>query len=189
VIEFNEIVANNTISIEQLFAACARGGTDREWEQLTRSSHMLVTGVLWNVASRYTKPSQALIEDLVQDTWLTICLRGPTILAELNRASEKKASAYGLLKVISANVARDHFKSQRRQRRSAEGRPDAPLDEILAVNTPRSPMGASEAERDILVREIDEILQSLNRASGREHDRRIFWLYYRHGFTAQEIAC
>jgi len=52
-----------------------------------------------------------------------------------------------------------------------------------------SSRGASaELEREILFKEIDRILKTLAHEPNFERDYKIFWLYYRQGFTAKAIA-
>ena len=42
-------------------------------------------------------------------------------------------------------------------------------------------------ERSVLLAQLDRRLRSAPEAVG-DRDRALFWLYYRHGFTAEEIA-
>ena len=43
-------------------------------------------------------------------------------------------------------------------------------------------------EQEILLRQIDSCLQSYGEGPIQERDRTVFWLYYRQGLTAKEIA-
>ena len=48
----------------------------------------------------------------------------------------------------------------------------------------RPPSPPSTIEQSILLRELDQHLAS----AGTDRDRTIFWLYYRQGYTAKDIA-
>lgn len=78
-------------------------------------------------------------------------------------------SAYGFLRVVASNVVHNYFKAY-----------PPPSDPI----PPDSVAPAADIEKALRYREIDDFL----RHEAREIDRVVFWLYYRQGLTAKEIA-
>ncbi|HEV7674559.1 MAG TPA: sigma-70 family RNA polymerase sigma factor, partial [Candidatus Angelobacter sp.] len=82
---------------------------------------------------------------------------------------------YGMMKVTAANLAHDYFR-----------RPRPPMTDVDPF-IPDSHSGPASIEREILLREIDDILSEMATPLA-ARDREIFWLYYRQGFTAQAIA-
>jgi len=80
----------------------------------------------------------------------------------------------------------DHARGRLAAKRGA-GRREMPLETYI-----ESAMAGREAmppaEREILLREIDEQLATVSEPAARDRDRQIFWLYYRHGMTARAIA-
>jgi RNA polymerase sigma factor (sigma-70 family) len=96
-------------------------------------------------------------------------------------------SFYGYLKTIAASVTYDHCRAALSKKRSSPAAVEVPADSDSA-RLPETTAGSAESiQRAILLQEIDEVLRLLvgNEAN---RDRRIFWLYYRHGLTAQAIA-
>ncbi|HLW80248.1 MAG TPA: hypothetical protein VKU44_11685, partial [Terriglobia bacterium] len=96
-------------------------------------------------------------------------------------------SFLGYLKVITANTAHDHFKAAHSGKRGA-GRPSEDLNAVQASDALPPLAAAQGIERDILLREVDELLRVRAAGPNAERDRGIFWLYYRQGLTARSIA-
>src|SRR2546430_4909619 len=77
---------------------------------------------------------------------------------------------------MAANTARDYFKAKYSEKRGFELlSAGIRLDDVASFN------GAS-SDQEILLSQIDSALRA------DERDRTVFWLYYRHGFTAREIS-
>jgi DNA-directed RNA polymerase specialized sigma24 family protein len=93
---------------------------------------------------------------------------------------EHSDSIFGLMKAVAFSVAQDHFRAAVAQKRGS-GRHEQSIDSP-AGSAVAGPEGEESIERQVLLREIDELL-----ACSRT-ERRIFWLYYRHGFTTRAIA-
>jgi RNA polymerase sigma-70 factor (ECF subfamily) len=91
-----------------------------------------------------------------------------------------------LLKTIAFSVVQDHFRAQLTEKRGG-GRRQEHLEDVDNAN-PSPARGMRQAEREILLREIDEFLSTVTSPGTRERDRCIFWLYYRHGLTARAIS-
>jgi DNA-directed RNA polymerase specialized sigma24 family protein len=82
---------------------------------------------------------------------------------------------YGMMKVTAANLAHDYFR-----------RPRPPMTDVDPF-IPDSHSGPASIEREILLREIDDILSEMATPLA-ARDREIFWLHHRQGFTAEAIA-
>jgi RNA polymerase sigma-70 factor (ECF subfamily) len=115
-------------------------------------------------------------DDAIQECFLKLeAMRGKPFAGRAPFDCQETALAY--LKVLAANTARDFFRKTTAEKRdsakttSVEER----LPEIVGFDSPK-------LERDVLIRQIDRLL------GGDFQERTIFWLYYRQGFTAKEIA-
>jgi RNA polymerase sigma-70 factor (ECF subfamily) len=170
------------MSLEELILACSAGGDAAAWEEFVRRFHDLIAGVVVRTARRWDSNSPALVDDLIQETYLKICADRKRLLAEFS--PHHPEAFYGYLKVVTANVVHDHFRSSWSQKRG-HGMAEAQVDE---VGIPAPTGGADHVHRDILLREVDDALNSALAESDLKRDRAIFWLYYRFGLTASAIA-
>ena len=130
----------------------------------------------------------AVVDDLVQETYLKLCAADCRIL----RTFEHRApgAIYGFLKVVAANVAHDHFKAAYAAKRgSGEFLGDIEhADTSAGVPSGPCPDDPSSIERAILRKEIDGHLARSVPAADLSRSRLIFWLYYRSGLSASAIA-
>lgn len=175
------------LSSEELIRACVKTGDEAGWEEFVRRFRPVIAGTVMRTARRFRESAPQLIDDLVQDTYLKICANRCRILREFQ--PEADDAIFGLLKTVAFSVAQDYFRGGLTVKRGA-GRHETPLDSF-AESAVAGREGLPEMEREILIREIDELLDEFLAAAeppARERHRQIFWLYYRQGLTAREIA-
>ena len=169
----------SSLSLERLIRACIDTTDTRSWEEFVRLTHDVIAATIFRVARRFGQTSPALIADLVQNTYLKICENRCRALREFH--AEFPEAIFGLMKTIAFSVAHDHFRAELTKTRGG-GHAPQPLDSrdksVVAGGE-----GAAEIQRQVLLREIDDFL-----LAGGSTDRRIFWLYYRHGLTSRAIA-
>src|SRR5262249_2077110 len=144
----------------------------------------VIAGTAWRIARRFGHNNAEAIDDLVQATFLKICANRCRILREFH--AQTPDAIFGLLKTVAFSVVQDQFRSGRARKRG-EGKFDHSLDEY-AQSAIAGREGLPEAERELLLREIDDQLTTGPDVATRERDRQIFWLHYRHGMTARAIA-
>jgi RNA polymerase sigma-70 factor (ECF subfamily) len=152
---------------EELLAACAKLGDVPAWEEFIRRFHPKIATSVRRVARRYPLAPAGLCDDLAQEVYLKLSAGNARLLREFEPRHPGAAFCY--IQVIAANVTHDHFK-----KRNNLPHPDSVPDRPVPPDAPR-------CARD---REIDDLL----REHASENERRIFWLYFRHGLTAKEIA-
>jgi RNA polymerase sigma-70 factor (ECF subfamily) len=171
------------MSLEELLRACAEDGNASQWEEFVGRFHTVIAAVVLRTARRWGNAPSALVDDLIQETYLKIWGDRKRLLSEFR--SDGPERFYGFLSVITANVVHDHFRAERAQKRGS-GQPEESLDDLeIAALCGAS---GSDVHREILLREVDDALCDLLPDEDRVRDRAIFWLYHRHGFTAKEIA-
>ncbi|MGA2809238.1 MAG: sigma-70 family RNA polymerase sigma factor [Terracidiphilus sp.] len=173
------------ISVNDLAKACARSADSAEWEEFLRRSAPLASLVAMRVCRMWTgSSSPAVVDDIVQEIFLKLCEQERRILREFEPRGED--SFLGLLRIISASVANDYFRRKSSAKRG--GRVvTSTLDGDPRTGEAEQANAAASVHRAVLLAELDQRLRAAPETIG-ERDRSIFWLYYRHGLTAEEIA-
>ena len=157
------------------------------WEEFVRRFHRLIATVALRIARRWGDPSPQVIDDVVQETYLKLCAGNFRILRIFK--SHHPDAFYGYLRVVTANIAHDHFKAAHSAKRGS-GTVEVAADAQItsAADTFATGVGVKSSERGILLREVDAVLKRLAAGPHLERDRRVFWMYYRVGLTARAIA-
>lgn len=173
---------------DELIRICVHAGEAAAWEEFIRRFNPLIVSVVLRTARRWGGASPAIVDDLVQETYLKLCTEDCRIL----RTFEPRVSGaiYGFLKIVAANVAHDHFKATRAAKRGS-GEPSGGLeqaDKNTGVAARSCPDNPRSIERAILCKEIDRHLARLLPSADMSRSRLIFWLYYRSGLSASAIA-
>jgi RNA polymerase sigma-70 factor (ECF subfamily) len=175
----------SSLSLEELIRACAESSDQEAWQELIRRIHPVIASTILRTTSRFRETSRAVAEDLVQDTYLRICANGCRLLREFH--GREPEMIFGYLKTVAFNVAMDHFRhgaAAKRGSAAAERSIDAYLESAVPAADRSGPTPGS-MERQIL---LDQIGRHLEDEQVRPNERRIFWLYYRHGMTSRAIA-
>ena len=160
-----------------LIAVCLETGSESAWCELVFRLQPLIASTILRVVRRYNHPNRSVVDDLVQETFLKLCRNEFKALREFDHRHE--ASIFGYVRTVAASAANDYFRAFNAQKRAGEHAVD-PQDLInAAIATDAT------AEDRLLIREIESCLE---RVTDNERDRSIFWLYYRQGFTAVDIA-
>src|ERR1700686_3646400 len=100
-----------SLSAEELVRACAESGNAEAWEEFVRRFRLVIGAAVRRIAYRYGKPNDAMVDDLIQDTYLKVCSDRCRMLRDLK--PQHPDAFFGMLKVTAANVARDHFRRPR----------------------------------------------------------------------------
>ena len=158
----------------EIVHACLKTGDADAWEAFVQRFHPLIVGSISRVVRRFGAPSPALIDDLAQETYLRLCRDNCRSLREFEARHDE--AIFGYLKVIAASVALDHFRARTTQKRQGEVPDDGSHPEASTSSLP--------IEQAALLNELERRLAT----SESERDCAIFWLHYRQGYTARDIA-
>src|SRR5271156_3667595 len=112
-----EVESYSSISIEELVRECSASRSPRAWEEFVRRFHRLIATVTLRTASRLGDSSKQTVDDLIQETYLKLCADDFRILRSFEHQYPDAFTGY--VKVVTANVVRDHFKSFHSQKRGA----------------------------------------------------------------------
>ncbi len=135
-------------------------------------------------ARPYGCTDRAVLEELVQDTYLRICAENFKILRNLK--AQQPAAVYALVKTVAYSTAVDEFRNLYAAKRGGQQR-TVPLDSLVgSLALEKSP--ENQLERQMLLDRLDAYLDSVLPKSTHDRDKAIFWLHFRQGFTAVEIA-
>ena len=172
-------------SVNDLAKACAYSADAAEWEEFLRRCTPLASLVALRVARMWGSGSPtATVDDIVQEVFLKLCEQERRILRAFEPRGED--SFFGLLRIVSGSVANDYFRRLYSTKRGGKA-VTASLHEDAVPSPASGAPHAAQIQRSVLLVELDQKLRSAPEViSGR--DRALFWLYYRQGFTAEEIA-
>jgi RNA polymerase sigma-70 factor (ECF subfamily) len=185
--EYSSATAN------ELTALCADAGNEAAWREFVGRFQRSIALTVLRTARGWGEPTTLLVDDLVQETFLRLCVDNCRLLHGFVERHEN--SMLGYLKAIAANVTHDHFRSEAAQKRGAGLREplgqdlrQAEADLSLREASVHAARRAKQFEIEIQIGEVDRLLRSFPADVLPERDRLIFWLYYREGYTAREIG-
>jgi RNA polymerase sigma-70 factor (ECF subfamily) len=167
-----------SLTAEELIEECTSAGKLDAWKEFVRRFQPLIAGVVVRTAQRYGKFGPALVDDLVQETYLRLCIAEWKRLREFQ--SHNQGTVYGFMKAVARTVTLDYFKAQYAGKRGAGVGNSPNLESALRTAALRDSL-----EDQVLVNEIDDRFAQIAETA---RDRRIFLLYYRQGFTTKAIA-
>lgn len=172
-------------SAEELIYACAESNDTAAWEEFVARFRRPISLSILRIAYQWGNVPHQVVDDLVQETYLKLCCDKCRLLRDFS--VQHPEAILGYIKVIAVNVAHDHFKSLRSQKRGWGE--TAPLIDGFDPEAQSDCVGGQDAiERGILLKQIDDCLEKCCEGPDQERDRLIFWLYYRQGMSAKAIA-
>jgi RNA polymerase sigma-70 factor (ECF subfamily) len=172
-------------SVNDLAKACARSADAAEWGEFVRRCTPLASLVALRISRMWISvPSPAIVDDIVQEVLLKLCEQERRILRDFEPRGED--SFLGLLRTVASSVANDYFRRTHSTKRGGKVVTMALGDDD--VHLPMDGAGpAARMQQATLMAQLDEKLCSAPETIS-ERDRALFWLYYRQGYTAEEIA-
>jgi RNA polymerase sigma-70 factor (ECF subfamily) len=175
----------SSVSANELARICSESTSDEAWREFVRRFQRPIALAVLRTARCWGVQSAALLDDLVQETFLRLCADDCRLLKSF--VPREPDSVIGYLKVVAANVTHDKLRADKTLKRGGSlNRQDsepADLDAVFVAS------GEAEAmDKSIRRREIDRALQSFVPHVLTERDRTVFWLYFEQGFSAREIG-
>jgi RNA polymerase sigma-70 factor (ECF subfamily) len=174
-----------SIPVEELLRRCAVDGDARAWSEFVRRFHRPIASIVVRMAAKWGDASRQTADDLVQETYLKLCANNYRILRQFEHRNPEAFSSF--VKVVAANVVRDHFKFSYSQKRGSNKVDTIAEDSLLPANE-NSAGGVCAIERTVLMQDVQRHLDACIAAPDRERNNRIFWLYYRVGLSAAAIT-
>ena len=175
-----------SLSLKDVVCLCAGSCDDEAWEEFVFRVGRPIGLIIMRTASRWGKPSRALVEDLIQVTYLKLWDGGCHRLRDF--AIQCPEAILGYLKKTAANVTHDYFKHGHSQS-SGGDQPHVSTSEVDPEAGVEAYGSESSIDYGVFLNEIDECLKRSVTGPDQERDRTIFWLYFRQGMSTKEIAC
>ena len=175
----------SSLSLKDVVGLCA-GPCDQEaWEEFVARVGTPLSNVISRTASMWGKTSRALVEDLIQVTYLKLWEGGRNLLHEF--ALQQPEAILGYLKRTAANATHDYFKHRHAQ--SSGGAAVHVSTTDIEPEAGQEVHGSEEKiALEIFLKEIDEHFDNCLAGPDKERDRMIFWLYFRQGLSSKEIS-
>jgi RNA polymerase sigma-70 factor, ECF subfamily len=177
--------ACSSLSLEELVRRCSSTGEIALWDEFVRRLHRLIAKAVHRTAGRMGDLSRQSVDDLIQDTYLKLCANDFRLLREFDHRHE--GAFLGFVQVVAANVVRDHFKALN-VRAKASATDWDPSNEVVTAASEDASGGRASMEREILIHEVSCQLDLCTAGLDQDRNRTVFWLYYRTGLSAREIA-
>jgi RNA polymerase sigma-70 factor, ECF subfamily len=172
------------LSTQELVQLCLSSQDQAPWFEFVCRFRPLIFAVVVKSLRRWATPDRAIIDDLIQDTFLKLCANNYRALRDFDYEHEN--SLFGFLKKVASNVVQDYIRGAYSQKRGS-GREEEELDKVSAT-TPSGGGFADDADRRILISEIKTCLAQHMHEPNFPRDSAIFWLYYQQGLTAKAIS-
>ena len=169
------------LSCEELLR-CVQQAKEDAWKEFIRRFHPVIAASVARIVRQCGLTESEIAEDLIQDVYVKLCDRNCRILREFR--NDREDGLYAFLKVVSANIAGDRCQAAVAAKRGG-GKlvPLSPENEIAAEGE-----FANRIARQLFLAKVEAILVRHTEGLTTVRDQSIFWLYYRQGWTAREIA-
>jgi len=173
------------LSLKDVVCLCAGPCDDEAWEEFVFRVGRPISLTIMRTASLWREPSQSLVEDLIQVTYLKLWEGGCRLLRDF--AIQRPEAILGYLKKTAANATHDYFKHGHSQSAGGDNRHVSTSD--VEPEAGKSVHGSEEKIAfGVFLNEIDEHLKRCLTGPDQGRDRMIFWLYFRQGMSTKEIA-
>jgi RNA polymerase sigma-70 factor (ECF subfamily) len=167
------------LSIEQLVEECAQRPCSEASEEFILRTHRLVGSVVRRACLEWNETRQEIMDELIQDVYVKLWADDCAMLKHFKPLHEN--AFLGYLKVVTANLVYDYFRKIKHLEDKTE-----PIDDAFAQR--QNHKHSKSLENEIFFNKVDKILRQRGSGPQEEKERAIFWLYYRQGMTAKEIA-
>lgn len=180
-VRYGSPVRPGPLEFGELLGRCVSGDA-AAWEEFIHRYRRTVAATVYTGLRCRGGDSLHAADDLIQTTFLRLCDRDYRALRTFQGDDERKFHAF--LKVVAARVVSTFF----RETKSPSNWPTGGFSPMEAAEA----MHSRNGEREILARvedgEIDALLGQDVDPNSAARNRMVFWLYYRHGFSAADIA-
>lgn len=164
------------LSTEELVRLCLASRDEGLWTEFVRRFRCPIAGIIAKRIFRHiSRVDRELVDDLTQETFFKICRNDFKTLRNFKFQHEN--ALHGFLKVVAANMVEDFFRKK-----------ELPNDGDEDMEVVPAPPGPLPPDKRILIEEVKTCLQQLADQPNFARDSKIFWLYYRDGYTAQAIS-
>jgi RNA polymerase sigma-70 factor (ECF subfamily) len=161
----------------EILARCLESDKQADWEQFVLHAQPVVGAGAARALRRWNAVSAQLLQDIVQDAFVRLCDRNFQVLRGFRADHPDALLAY--LRAVGSSAACDHKRTRSAQKRGS-GNAETSLEGMQIENGENT---LDLTRRTLLGHDIEKCLQGQ-----KDRDRKIYWLYYRQGFSVREIS-
>src|SRR5580693_5441775 len=103
------------MTVEELIRACAESNNGAAWEEFVARFQRPISLSIKRTACQWGKDPAQFVDDLLQETYLKLCVDKCRALLEFARQHSDEA-VLGYIRMIAINVTHDHLKSLHSQK-------------------------------------------------------------------------
>jgi DNA-directed RNA polymerase specialized sigma24 family protein len=173
------------LSLKDVVYLCAGPRDEEAWDEFVSRVGKPISLTILRTASLWGEPSRAVVEDLVQATYLKLWEDGCRLLRDF--AMQHPGAILGYIKKTAANATHDYFKHVHSQSFGGD-KPQVSISDVDPEAGNEAPGSQARIAFEVLLNEIDEHLRRGLTGPDQQRDRMIFWLYFRQGMSTKEIA-
>lgn len=174
----------NRRAANRLAELCAYSAEAPEWAEFVRISTPVVALAARRVGEVWGDKSTITVNEIVQEVFLKLCEDERRVLREFESRGDD--SFFWLLRVITATVGTDHFRKVRAEKRGG-GVPVETVQPLAVADQLHDTRATRAMEMPSLYAQLDGLLRLYpKRVSAR--DRRMFWLHFNQGMSAEGIS-
>ena len=166
-----------SMSDAELVQECAKNTDPAAWKEFGKRFDRDIKIVVIRCCREWGVKSLDIVKDLCQDMYVKLLANNCSVLKRFKPQGPN--SFRGFLKVITAHMVYDYFRSKIRELENT-----VELEEASQVHS-SGHGNANSVEKEILFNEMDNLLRQRGTT---DKERMIFWLYIRQGLTSKEIA-
>jgi len=175
----------SSFSLKEIVFLCAGDCNEEAWEEFVSRVGRPISLTIIRTASLWGATSAALVQDLIQITYLKLWEDGCRLLRDF--AAQHPEHILGYLKKIAANATHDYFKHS--HSKSSGGDVPHVSTSDIEPEVGKDVQGSEDGIAfGVFLDEVDELLKRSLTGPDQERDRAIFWLYFRQGMSTKEIA-
>jgi RNA polymerase sigma factor (sigma-70 family) len=171
------------LSIQELLQLCLATQDAALWQEFVCRVQPLISKVVGRTVRRcrWRPPDPALVDDLIQDTFMKLFANDYRALREFQFEDENRF--FGFIKTVASHVVQDYIRKVNSDKHGGGLKEEDIEKESITLPAP-----SSNPDRQILINQILYCLQRLSSQPNFKRDMLIFQLYYFDGLTAADIG-
>jgi RNA polymerase sigma-70 factor (ECF subfamily) len=168
-------------SLQEVAKACLESGSEEAWGELVRRTQPVLSGAVRRACLRHGMDPYRYSDDLVQAVYVKLLEKSCKLLEMLASGDDQFILRY--LRVVATNRVTDKCRELRNKKQNlfVTGSLESLTQELPNHKT-------TDVDTTLLLERVDRILCEILSGPNAVRDRAVFWLYFREGLTARQIA-
>ena len=168
-------------SLQEVAKACLETGTEEAWCEFVRRTQTDLSGTVRRACFRYRLDPYEHSDDLVQGVYLKLVEKPFKLLKRLACLDDKGIILY--LRAVATNRTTDLYRRLGKQAENLFS-----TDSLESLNQELPDNNPIDADRTLMFQKVNQIVSESLSGPNAVRDRAVFWLYFREGLSARQIA-